>query len=174
MNDIDFGGYDVTGLSSRDLKIPLSYTHFLGKKNPNFDEDTAWGLKFKVDINFGKYKFKGNTDEDIRARADVDAISLMPGIELIIPVRRYWSLRPFVKGGFGWGNVTEQSPDIDVSSPNSYAYETGIKNMFFWDWRAFKFRFANTLSTGGNGTFDGAQEDFFAKFKNGIDVRHPH
>jgi len=173
MNDIDFGGYNVSGLSSRAFKIPLSYTYDFGKNKPYFKENKALGIKFMVDFNFGKYKFRGTIDEGMRARAEVDAISIIPGIQLRIPVRPYWLLRPFIKGGFGWGNVTRESPGIDASSPLTYAYELGIKNNFFWDWKSFKFSYGNTLSTGGNGTFDGDQTDFFAKFKNGIESRHP-
>ena len=172
MNDIDFGGYNVSGLSSRDLKIPISYTYYPSRKKPGFEKATAFGIKFRLDFNFGKYRFRGNVDDE-RARAEVDAYSLIPGIQLRIPIRRYWSLRPFVKGGFGWGNVTNESPGIDANSPNSYAYDAGVKNLFFWGLKQFKFRYATTLSTGASGTFNGDKEDYFVKFKNGIDIRHP-
>ncbi len=166
LTDIDIGGYNTSGLSSVDFKIPISYTY-------KFRKDKSWGIRFKTDFNFGRYKFKGRDGEDERARADVNAFSIVPGINLIIPIKEYWSIRPFVQFGFGWGNVTNQTPGLDADSPLTYTYSVGVKNIFSWQKKRFKFRFGNEISTGGNATFDGEFKDFFAKIKFGIDARHP-
>ncbi len=166
MNNIDIGGYQTTGLSSRDLKIPISYTYrFRGDKN--------WRLRFKTDLNFGRYKFKGLSDEDTQERANVNAFSIVPGIQLIIPLRDYWSIVPFVQYGLGWGAVTNRSPGFDPESPLTYTFNSGVKNIFSWDLNKFQFKFGNEISSGGNGTFDGKFTDVFAKIKFGLAVNHP-
>jgi hypothetical protein len=166
VNDIDIGGYNTSGLSSRNFKIPISYTY-------KFRKDRKWGIKFKTDFNFGKYKFRGTDIENDKVLADVDAISIVPGISLIIPIKEYWSVRPFVQFGLGWGHVTDQTPGLDADSPLSYTYSAGVKNILSWQKKKFKFRFGNTISAGGSGAFDDDFKDTFAKINFGIDVRHP-
>ncbi len=166
INDIDIGGYNTTGLSSRDLKIPISYTY-------KFRKDRSWGLKFKTDLNFGRYKFKGTDNENEKAKADVDAISIVPGVSLKIPIKEYWFVQPFIQFGLGWGYVTEHSPGFDAESPLTYTYSAGVKNILLWQKKRFKFRFGSALSAAANGTFDGDFKDIFAKIKFGLDVRHP-
>ena len=166
INDIDIGGYNTSGLSARDFKIPISYTY-------KFRKDRSWGIRFKTDFNFGRYKFKGTDIESDKVRADVNAISIVPGISLIIPIKENWSVRPFVQFGFGWGDVTDQTPGLDAESPLTYTHSAGVKNIFSWQKKKFKFRFGNTISAGGNGTFDGDFKDIFAKINFGLDVRHP-
>ena len=173
MNEIDIGGYEITGLSSRELRIPVSYTHYFGKVGSFSDRNRLWALKFMLDFNYGEYRFRGNSAEDMGARADVDAISLIPGIELRIPARDFWSVRPFIKGGFGWGNVTDESDGLDATSPTSYAYEGGLNNRLFWHLSTFRFEYGNTIGSGGFGSYEDDQDDVYAKLKNGIDIRAP-
>jgi len=165
-SDIDIGGFDTTGLSSLDFRIPISYTYRLGK-------DKNWGLKFKTDFNFGRYKFDGITGEGTSGKVKVAAISIVPGLEAIIPVRDYWSIIPFFQSGLGWGIVTDESPGIDAKSPLTYTFRNGIKNIFSWKLEKFRFRVGNTIGSGGNGTFDGDFVDVYAWIRNVIDVRHP-
>jgi hypothetical protein len=168
-NQMELGGYNIAGLNGRFLKLPVGYTFWVG-------EDGRIGLKVKTTFFYGKYRFTIN-DESGRSTADVDTLSIVPGLELIIPVKESenweWFLKPFAELGFGWNFNIDEPTGIDLSVPVNYIYNLGIKSLFYYYWKDFRFGIGNQLSYAGNGTYDFDFHSSFALLKNGIDIKHP-
>ena len=168
-NQFDLGGYNIAGLNGRFLKIPVGYTFWVG-------EDDKIGLKVKTTFFYGKYRFTIN-EESGRITADIDTLSVIPGLELIIPVKEgnnwRWLLKPFTEIGFGWKFNIDEPTGIDISVPVNFIYNVGIKSLFYYYWKDFTFGIGNQLSYAGNGTFDFDFHSSFALLRNGIDIKHP-
>jgi len=168
-NQFDIGGYNIAGLNGRFIKLPVGYTFWVG-------EDDKLGLRVKTTFFYGKYQFTIN-EESGRTTADIDTLSAVPGLELIIPLKESenwkWFLKPFAELGFGWKFNIDEPTGIDISVPVNYIYNLGVKSLFYYYWKDFTFGIGNQLSYAGNGTFDFDFHQSFGLLKNGIDIRHP-
>jgi len=168
-NELGMGGYNIAGLSGRFIKLPIGYTLRFGKND-------RWGLRLKTTIFYGRYEFDIST-EDTFGTAEIDTLSAVPGLELIIPViekeQWNWQLKPLVELGLGWQINTDEPSGVDISLPINYIYNVGIKSLLSYRFKDFTFGLGNQFSFGGNSTFDFDFRQSFGLFKNGIEVRHP-
>ena len=89
-----FGSYDVGGLSVNMFRIPLQHTIALGP-----DED-AWRLALTAYLGYGHFSFETSALGP-KIRATQDFLFALPQAELQIPLRRWWTLKPYVAAGFG-------------------------------------------------------------------------
>jgi len=168
-NEVGMGGFNIAGLDGRFIKLPIGYTFWLG-------ENDRWGLRVKTTFFYGKYKFV-LSESSGSTTADIDTLSAVPGLELIIPVieKDEWSLilKPLVELGLGWKFNVDEPTGIDITLPINYIYNVGIKSLFSFYWRKFTFGIGNQISFAGNGTYDFDFNQSYGLFKNGIDIRHP-
>jgi len=134
---LGFGAYELGGLSVQIYKLPLAYTFPFGKNQ-------AWEVKVKMPLVYGRYKFKTPqqiSEQQIKQSETVESVSVVPGIELQLPLHRRWSLRPFVE----WGPIKDFS-----GGPWSYVYAIGARSLLSYDWRRFQVNFGNALLYAGN------------------------
>ena len=92
------------------------------------------------------------------------AFAFVPGLEIEIPVNKYWTLKPF--GQLGAGK--------DTAGGNfQYIYGGGIKSLISVSWRKFVFGIGNSWVVAEDK--DGSSYDTtgFSLLNAGLDIRHP-
>ena len=157
---LGFGAYELGGLSVQIYKLPLAYTFPFGKNQ-------AWELKVKMPLVYGRYKFKTPqqiSEQQIKQSETVESVSVVPGVELPLPLHRRWSLTPFVE----WGPIKNFS-----GGPWSYVYAIGARSLLSYDWRRFQVNFGNALLYAGNTNFSGDDQEGYGALETGLEVRHP-
>lgn len=133
-------------------KLPISYT--LRDFN-----DHKWALKLKLPLTVGIYDIEaGNRN------IDLNVMSVVPGIELQMPVNDNWILMPSVNFGFG----------KDTSSGGfRYLYSLGIKHHVFFRWKQFDFTFGNRFRYDGYSAEGNGRSGHIPTFDTGLDMRFP-
>jgi hypothetical protein len=155
-----FGAYKLGGLSVQVYQLPLAYTFQLGK-------DQGWELKVKMPVLYGHYRFKTTLnagDQQIKLSKKLDSLSVVPGIELHIPLSDRWLLKPFAE----WGPLKDLS-----GGPWNHVYAIGVRSLVSYGWKRFQFTLGNALLYAGNATFSGDEEESYGTLETGIEVRHP-
>ncbi|MFA9421032.1 MAG: hypothetical protein ACERLB_12850 [Gammaproteobacteria bacterium] len=115
------------------------------------DEDgkrtVGWRLRVPVAIGYHQFDFR-NISEIIDP-GNVVTLSVIPGVEMDIPVTRRWLLRPLLYAG--WGTVTD-------SSETAWSYWTGIKSRYTWNTGKLEWSLLNAISyVGFNPNADGTE-----------------
>lgn len=114
-----FGGYEIGDQTTRVLNVPV--TIWL-----RHTRDHPWGLRLRVTGVLGVQQFDRVGDlrpDDIRAAA------LIPGVELVFPLSRTSTLRPYLDVGAGW--------ELDGDRAVGYS-SAGLWTEFVFPWRAFE------------------------------------
>jgi hypothetical protein len=137
---------------ARIYNLPFSYT----SKDIN---DSGWALKFELPLTVGVYRFQ-TADDNI----NVDVMSVVPGIELHIPVRDYWTLIPLA--GFGLGKDTTDGRDRNL-------YSVGIKHYLSIGWENVDVTYGNTLRRDGYSARGEGRSGYITSADAGLDVRFP-
>ena len=157
---LGFGAYELGGLSVQVYKLPLAYTFDFGK-------GPAWQVKVKLPVLYGRYQFKTTQDggdQPVTLSHTVESLSIVPGVELQLPLHRRWALKPFAE----WGPIKDFS-----GGPWSHVYAAGVRSLFSSDWRRFQVNVGNALLYAGNTTFSGNDEEGYGVLETGLEVRHP-
>ena len=139
------------------LKIPISWS-----LRPRSDD--TWGLVLKAPITIGRYKAR----EDfigIEFVQEADAVSVIPGAELSMPLSPNWVLRTYLDAGFGWDLANDNSAVLLSAGVTSRYqgwsvgnYDLTLGNALIW---------ASNISTGDQETID------YALLKTGLGVELP-
>lgn len=162
--DLGFGGYRLSGLSASVYTLPLSY--------PMDDAPyKGWTVDFLFPVQVGLYRFRATDVDGQQLALDQQSVSVVPGIELRIPVSLPFGestvLKPFAQFG-----VAHAFGD-DVGNPNSWIYLTGARTLTEWHAGAY------TLSVGTAAIFAGDQiigpgfSERYISLQTGFEVRHP-
>ena len=151
-NSLGAGVYIGDKENAKIYKLPLSYTF----RDIN---EAGWALKFTLPVTIGIYDIK-TTGGDI----DLDVTSVVPGIELQIPLQDDWLFIPFA--GFGAGK--------DISGGEErYLYSLGIKHYVFSRWKSLDFTMGNTLRVDGFSAKGGGRDGSITSLDAGLDTRLP-
>jgi hypothetical protein len=89
-----FGSYDVGGLSVYAFQVPVSHTFALGP------EEDAWRLVLTGYPGYGHFSFETRVFGP-KITASQDFAFVLPQAELQIPLRRGWTVKPYVAAGLG-------------------------------------------------------------------------
>lgn len=150
------GGANTDNQTVRAIQVPFSY-----QLRPMTDEQ--WGIKLLFPVTFGVVGFDvfdviGNV-----ISLDAKVLSIVPGVEFQVPVRKDWVLKPFGKVGGG--------RDVSLGE-NAFIYSAGLKSSFFIPWRDFLFTLGNEISFDG---YDpgGEERQDYASIAIGWDTRYP-
>jgi hypothetical protein len=111
------GGYKIGEESVAVLRLPFGHT-------VNKATDEQWGLKlnFPVSAAVGSFDL---SDFDF-GRVKVTGLSVLPGVEVEIPLSAAWTVRPFVNLGVGWEFQRDSSALIySVGASTSYRLSNG-------------------------------------------------
>jgi len=107
------------------------------------DGNRTLGWRFRVPVSIGYHEFDFGNISDILDPANVVTVSVIPGVEMDIPVTRRWLLRPLLYAG--WGMVTD-------SSEAAWSYWTGIKSRYTWNTGKLEWALLNAISYVGFNT----------------------
>ena len=88
------GIYRTSDRTVKVYNIPMSYTaRAVG--------ESQWGINIKFPVTVGFYDFDPSDIVDSGLPDKVETFTLIPGLELIIPLRKNWKILPFLDYGFG-------------------------------------------------------------------------
>ncbi len=137
--------------------MPLNYTL-------KSVDDSGFGVELTLPVTFGFYDFELQDVEDGDIPTQVDALSFVPGLKLLVALQPDWTLEPYVEAGVA------RARDVDA---NADVYAAGIASLYEFDWLGFDWLLRNDLTFAGvdlRGT-DGS--DRFARLQTVITAHRP-
>jgi hypothetical protein len=151
--DHGFGAYSVANQRATLLQIPVSISLRSIEKYP-------WGLRLRLTGVFGIHNF--TTIEDLEL-GQIRSVTVIPGLELLLPLGRASMARPYVDVGIA--RVLTADRDVLISS-------TGVRFEFVFLWKRFEIGVEPRLQ------FNLAKEskrndDDFGTLALKVDARHP-
>ena len=152
------GIYKVTGSDKRFavLRAPFSYTF----RKAQYDKERYLDrLGFKL-----LFPAVVALQEETDTNFTFGAAALVPGLEVQIPVNKYWTLKPF--GQFGAG---KDSAGGDVK----YIYGGGARSLISFPWKKFKLGIGNSLILAEDRNAATDEKSGFSMWEAGLDVAHP-
>ncbi|HET8721937.1 MAG TPA: hypothetical protein VFM24_07910 [Nitrospira sp.] len=169
-----FGSYDVGGLSVNVFRVPLQHTFALG---PSED---AWRLALTAYLGYGHFSFESSALGP-KITASQDFVFVLPQAELQVPIRRWWTVKPYVAAGLGRtfnGSASIEAPpggEVHVEEGFVFLYAAGISNLFEFQVQDFVLSVGNRLAVAGDTTAGQSKNTStsFGTLQNGLEVRHP-
>ena len=169
-----FGSYDVGGLSVNVFRVPLQHTFALGP------EEDAWRLVLTGYLGYGHFSFESSVFGP-KVTASEDFVFVMPQAELQIPIRRWWTVKPYVAAGLGRtfnGSSAIEGPpggELHVEEGFDFLYAVGIGNLFEFQLEDFFLSVGTKLAGAGDATIGQSRNTTtnFGTLQNGLEVRHP-
>src|SRR5919109_3553972 len=167
-----FGSYDVGGLSVNVFRVPVPHTFALGP------EEEAWRLVLTGYLGYGHFSFETRVFGPT-ITASEDLVFVLPQAEIQIPLRRGWTVKPYVAAGLGWtfnGSVASEGQpggQLHVDEGLISLYAAGISNLFEVPVRDFLLSFGTKLAGAGAVPIGQSGSEGFGTLQNGLEVRHP-
>jgi len=169
-----FGSYDVGGLSVNVFRVPLQHTFALGP-----DED-AWRLALTGYLGYGHFSFESSVLGP-KVTASEDFVFVLPQAELQIPLRRWWTVKPYVAAGVGRtfnGSAAVEGTsggEFHVEEGFVFLYAAGISNLFEFQLQDFVLSVGSRLAAAGDATIGPSRSPNtnYGTLQNGLEVRHP-
>jgi hypothetical protein len=167
-----FGSYEVGGLSVNVFRVPVPHTFALGP------EEDAWRLVLTGYPGYGHFSFETRVFGP-KITASEDFVFLLPQAELQIPLRRGWTVKPYVAAGLGWtfnaSAAIEGQPGGQLHIDEGFIslYAAGISNLFEVPVRDFLLSVGTKLAGAGAVPIGQSGSQGFGTLQNGLEVRHP-
>jgi len=153
---LGFGGYSLDGLTASVYTLPVPFT-FANVA------DTGCDLRLRIPVQYARFTFDDRYQGE-RITAEDNVIAIPPLLELTIPVRPWWHIKPFAQ----WG------PGVNLNDDDwGYIYSGGVRQLFEARWRGFLFGFGQALFAAGNDAFTGGAAEVYGVFEAGVEARHP-
>jgi hypothetical protein len=158
--DLGFGGYSLAGLTAGVYTLPLADTVH------DFPYQ-GWGLRLLLPIQAGIYSFRATDTDGRRIAIDQQSVSIVPGMELQIPVGERIMLKPFAQigeaHGFGSG----------VGNPDSWIYLAGVRALTQWHAGEYTLSLGNAVIYAGDSTIGPGFSEHYVSLQIGGEVRRP-
>jgi len=90
--------------------------------------------------------------------------AFVPGLEVQIPINKYWTLKPF--GQFGAGKDT-------AGGDLQYIYGGGARSLVSFPWKKFNFGIGNSIILAEDNDSASNETSGFSMLEAGLDVSHP-
>jgi hypothetical protein len=90
--------------------------------------------------------------------------AFVPGLEVQIPINKYWTLKPF--GQFGAGKDT-------AGGDLQYIYGGGARSLVSFPWKKFNFGIGNSIILAEDRDSISKESSGFSMLEAGLDVSHP-
>ena len=90
--------------------------------------------------------------------------AFVPGLEVQIPINKYWTLKPF--GQFGAGKDT-------AGGDLQYIYGGGARSLVSFPWKKFNFGIGNSIILAEDRDSTSKESSGFSMLEAGLDVSHP-
>lgn len=156
LTDFGIGGYDVEERQVRAIQIPFSYQLRPMKKN-------QWGIKLLFPVSVASVEDDGVDIEGIPLPLDSKLTAVNPGVEVQIPVRPDWAIKPFGKIGIG----------RDISEGKGALIGTlGVKSRYSFDWGKFQMALGSGIFFDTYKPKDEERKDY-ASVGIGLDAVYP-
>jgi hypothetical protein len=145
------GWYQVNG--DRDVFV-LRTTPRWDLREADFADDgtRTIGIELKFPITIGLDRFQ---IDDIPGTANPDnlaSLSLIPGVDITVPINDRWALRPFAAAG--WGSLVN-------GSESAWTYWAGVKSRFTFNNGKLDWALLNSVTYVGYTPSSGPSEDFW-------------
>ena len=138
------------------LRVPAGYTlRPIQDDKPNLVDRIGFRLLLPAAISY-----ESETDTDF----SFGSIAFVPGLEVQIPVNKYWALKPFAQ--FGVGKDT-------AGGTLQYIYGGGFRSLVSIPWEKFVFGIGNSLVLAEDRDVTSNDTIGFSMFNAGLDIRHP-
>jgi len=160
-----FGSYDVGGLSVSIFRVPVPYTFALGPEE-------AWRLVLTGSLGYGHTSFETRVFGP-KITASQDFVFVLPQAELQIPLRRWWTVKPYVAAGLGRTLNGSVQPGGHLDEGFISLYAAGISNLFEVPVQDFLLSFGTRLAGAGDALIGQSGSEGFGTLQNGLEVRHP-
>jgi hypothetical protein len=158
--DLGFGGYSLAGLTVNVYTLPLSYT----LRDVPVD---GWGLRLLMPIETGVYSFRATDINGQRIALDQQSVSVVPGVELQIPLGKRVMLKPFAQFGVGYAFGS------GVGNPESWIYLAGVRMLTQWRAGDYTFSLGNAAVFAGDDTIGPGFGERYVSLQIGGEVRRP-
>jgi len=152
------GAYKVKGADKRFavLRGPFAYT----LRQAEYNKDTfldKLGFRLLLPALVG-------IQEETDTNFTFGTAAFVPGLEVQIPVNKYWTLKPF--GQFGAGK--------DTAGGNlQYIYGGGARSLVSLPWKKFNFGIGNSIVLAEDRDSASNEKNGFSMLEAGLDVSHP-
>jgi hypothetical protein len=163
-----FGSYEVGGLSVNAFRLPITQAVPLGTG------DDAWRLAITGYPGYGHASFESRALGP-RVTASQDFVFLLAHAELQIPLRRWWTVKPYVEAGLGraFGASIEADGGRvgDVDAVFFGLYGGGISNLFEVRVQEFLLSVGTKLGGAGAATVGASRSEGCGALQSGLEVR---
>ncbi len=165
-----FGSYDVGGLSVDVFRVPVQHTFALGP------EEDAWRLVLTGYLGYGHFSFETSVFGP-KVTASEDFVFVLPQAELQIPIRRWWTVKPYVAAGLGRtfngsAAIEGSAGEVHVEEGWVFLYAAGISNLFEFRLQDFLLSVGSKLAAAGDAGQQSKSTNY-GTLQNGLEVRHP-
>jgi len=149
------GRYSVRDRTIYSLRVPL----FFDGKVADYEKRQV-GYRFLLPFSAGITNFDKFEDlPDLKIK-NLDTITVAPGLEVIIPVKANWDIKPFAHGGFGWDTK---------SSANSLLWGVGARTRTWFDDK--KWLLGGEILFAGNDAGSEASRSRFSRIGAGAEYK---
>ena len=138
------------------LRVPAGYTlRPMQDDKPALIDRIGFRLLLPAVVSY-----ESETDTDF----SFGSIAFVPGLEVQIPINKYWALKPFAQ--FGVGKDT-------AGGTTQYIYGGGFRSLISIPWQKFVFGIGNSLVLAEDRDTTSNDTIGFSMFNAGLDIRHP-
>jgi len=148
-------GDSTTDTKVYDLRIPIAFTVISA-------EDGKFGLRIRLTTYAGIYSFDFDDAIDLDLR--FESLAATPGVEMLVPVGKGWTLKPFAE--IGYGRDFENALDYGV-------WSVGMRTIVTWPVKEWDLSFGTKVQYLSTFTSNIAAADDFGEIRLGFDARHP-
>jgi hypothetical protein len=156
---LGFGGYSLSGLTADVYTLPLSDTLQDVLRD-------GWSLKLLLPIQLGIYDFKGSFAGQ-RVSIDQQSISVVPGVELQIPLADRLVLKPFAQAGIG------HTLGSGVGNPDAYIYLAGARSVAQWHAGDYTISLGTGIVFAGDDAVGPGFSEQYVSLQTAVEVRRP-
>jgi len=125
-------------------------------------EDRPWGLRLKVTIYAGVYKF--TVDDAIDLDLRFQSLGATPGVEVLVPVGGGWVLKPFAEIGYAY----DFDEDLGFG-----VWSAGMRTLVTWPVGSIALSFGTKVQYLSTITSSLDLSDDFGEVRLGLDARRP-
>jgi hypothetical protein len=151
------GVYSVSGRTLQIYRLP--FRHELRDV-----DEAGFGAVVTLPLTFGFYDFELQDVANGEIPADVDAVSLVPGLRLVFQPGTHWTLEPYAE--FGISKARDADADATV-------YSGGLVSLYEFSGGWFDWQLRNDLGYAGVDLRGSAGSDDFARFQTVLIARAP-
>jgi len=124
--------------------------------------EEKYEILWQVPVTLGFYDYEWQDVGDLEIPTDVATLTILPGIQYIIPLSDSWTIKPFANLGYG--------KEFD-GGEEAWIYSAGIRTLYKIRQDKWRISFGSALYYAGNTQKDKTDLGF-AAFEAAIDINH--